>query len=174
MKGAENEHSISQNRIFGHIHPLNGIFYASVAPWSTEDNTRDFLSQVWMVKTFSIRRARPWKGSKWQLLRQNRILGHFDPLNGIFHANFKPWPQEGNTRDLLSQILMVKIFSPRKGGLWKGPKWPFLVIFKPKTPILVPWTSYVPFLLLQRYFQVDRSILEKHLKHYHMPDAIHS
>ena len=29
-------------------------------------------------------------GQKWQFLSQNRIFGHFDPLNGIFHANFAP------------------------------------------------------------------------------------
>ena len=35
---------------------------------------------------------------------------------------------EGSTRDFLSQVLKVKIFSPSRGRLWKGPK---MTIFKP-------------------------------------------
>ena len=43
------------------------------------------------------------------------MFGHFDPpLDGICHVNFAPWPQEDNTRNILSQTSKVKIFSPRK------------------------------------------------------------
>ena len=45
------------------------------------------------------------------------ILTH---LNGIFHANFAPCPQKGNTRDFLSQVWKVKIFFPHRGKCRRG------------------------------------------------------
>ena len=61
------------------------------------------------------------RGKKWQFLSQNRIFCRFYPPHWIFHANFAPWLQQGNTGDFLSQVWKVKIISPRGGGPWKWP-----------------------------------------------------
>ena len=53
-------------------------------------------------------------------------LAIFNPLNGIFGANFTPWPQKGNLRDLSGQVWGVKIFFRGQGGPGKGWK---MVIF---------------------------------------------
>ena len=49
-------------------------------------------------------------------------LAILTPLNGIFQANFAPWPQEGNTGDILGQVWKVEIFFPPRGETLKGAK----------------------------------------------------
>ena len=47
-------------------------------------------------------------------------LAIFNPVNGIFGANFTPWPQKGNLRDLSGQVWGGKIFFRVQGGPGKG------------------------------------------------------
>ena len=57
---------------------------------------------------------------------QYHLFSHFDPLNGIFHTIFAFWPQEGNTKDFLSQVEKVNIFFPRRGDCKRGKKFKIL------------------------------------------------
>ena len=73
------------------------------------------------------------------------------PLNGILYANFAPWPQEGNSRDFLSQVWKVKIFFPPRVRLWKGSK---MIIFKPKSHIWPYWLPWMAFSMLILHYHV--------------------
>ena len=87
---------LSQNSIFGHIDPLNDIFYANFVSCPQHGNTR---AKFGGSKDSPLREGDSECSQKWQFLSQNWICGHIDPLNDIFYANFVSCPQQGKTRD---------------------------------------------------------------------------
>ena len=87
---------------------------------------------------------------------KNHTFGNFDPLNGIFHANFAPWPQEDNTRDILSQISKIKILTPQRERFWKEQKMSFFS----KSHICPSWSPWMVFLMLILNPDLKKTILE--------------
>ena len=90
---------------------------------------------------------------------QNSTFGFCEPLNGTFHANFAPWPQEVNTRDFLIQVSLVKIFSFAREAM-KGSKITIFVHF---------WAWSVNFCTLNTLKTIFGAVLvllpnEKHLR----------
>ena len=56
-------------------------------------------------------------------------LAIFNPVNGIFGANFTPWPQKGYLRAFSGQIFGVSFLSGVRGVLERGKNghfWQFL------------------------------------------------
>ena len=52
---------------------------------------------------------------------QNPMFGRFEPLNGIFHDNCRLWSQRYNTRDLLSHVWRLNIWSDwYQGTSWRN------------------------------------------------------
>ena len=67
------------------------------------------------------------------------VLSH---PNGVFCANFIPYPKGHNIRDILSQFLNIEIPPSGMGGLKDAKKWSFLTILEAKT---AQFQDYEPF-----------------------------
>ena len=67
-------------------------------------------------------------------------LAIFNPVNGIFGANFTPWAQKGNLRDLSGHVWGVRIFSRVRGVPERVEKWSFLTVFSSNLEFFTCWT----------------------------------